>query len=81
MQNQNNILNIKPSLPNSLIEYLLHYAEVTPSHDAVVSRELTLSYGQLLGQVQQQVKVLETLGVSEKSVIGIRCDDDVRHFI
>ena len=81
MQNQNNILSIDPLLPNSLLEYLFYYAEVTPSHDAVVSGELTLSYEQLLARVQRQVKALEALGAFESSVVGIRCDDDVRHLI
>lgn len=72
------ILNITS---NSLLECLFHYAKTTPTHDAVVTPCFSLSYAQLTERVQAQVVVLNNLGVSSNSVIGIRCTDDAQHLV
>ena len=68
-------------LPDSLIKRLLHYAEVTPDHDAVVSSSTRISYSQLSEWVRCQARVFADAGISKDSVVAIRCPDDAQHLI
>jgi len=67
--------------PSSLIECLLHHAELNPTHDAVVTQRFTLSYGQLAQLVKAQVTKFNDIGISGNSVIGIKCADDTQHLV
>ncbi|MFW5431192.1 MAG: AMP-binding protein [Methylophilaceae bacterium] len=69
------------SLPNSLIGRLLHFAEVSPLHDAVVTPSFTLSYSQLAERVITQVTALKNIGISSASIVGINCSDDAQHLV
>lgn len=69
------------SIPNSLIERLFYHAETNPSHDAVITPTLKLSYTQLAMLVQAQVEKFYDAGISSQSVIGIKCANDTQHLI
>jgi len=60
---------------------LFHHAETNPSHDAVIGPGLKLSYTQLAGLVRAQAQRLHEAGISDQSVIGIRCADDEQHLV
>lgn len=66
---------------DSLIECLVKYAKLTPSHQAFVTSASTLSYAELAQRIKQQVTVFHNAGVSADSVVGIYCADDVKHLI
>lgn len=67
--------------PVSLIERLYFYAANNPDHDAVVSGSTSLSYAQLAKLVNDQVRTLEKSGVTENSVLGISCANDMEHLL
>lgn len=67
--------------PNSLIERLFYHAETNPAHDAVITPTLKLSYAQLTQLVQAQVKKFYDAGISNHSVIGIKCANDTQHLV
>lgn len=66
---------------DTLISCLLGHATTKPDHQAVVASSLSLSYAELAECVKLQVLVLNDLGLSDQSVIGIRCADDIQHLI
>ncbi|MBL4712533.1 MAG: AMP-binding protein [Gammaproteobacteria bacterium] len=68
-------------LASSLIERLFYYAEKNPTHDAVVTSRLTLSYAQLAQLVRIQVKKYNDMAISADSVLGIKCADDTQHLV
>ncbi len=80
MRNQDNV-NIEHRITKSLIGRLLHYAKITPLHDAIVTPSFVLSYSQLAERVMAQAIVLKKAGVSSESVAGINCADDVQHLV
>ncbi|NKB99903.1 MAG: AMP-binding protein [Pseudomonadales bacterium] len=69
------------SLPSSLVERLYYYAENNPKHDALVTLRTTLSYGQLARLVSEQVQLFANQGISNSSVVGIKCADDIEHLV
>ena len=68
-------------LPITLIERLFHHAETNPNHDAIVTSTFTLSYAQLAQFVRAQVKKFNDTGISDHSVIGIKCANDTQHLV
>jgi acyl-coenzyme A synthetase/AMP-(fatty) acid ligase/acyl carrier protein len=80
MQNQHNA-DIDNLAPNSLTGRLFHHAETIPAYDAIVTSSFTLSYAQLAERVRAQVITLKNMGISQKSVIGIRCEQDPQHLV
>lgn len=64
-----------------LIERLLQFAETDSLRDAVVTPTSTLSYVELLQQVRETAQLLRKAGISEASVIGIQCTDELQHFL
>ena len=67
--------------PNSLIERLFYYADNNPSHDAIVTPTFTLSYTQLCQLVRVQVKAFNNADISDNTVIGIKCTDEIQHLV
>ncbi len=67
--------------PDSITRRLLHHAATNPSHAAVVSPTLTLSYAELAEQVRTQAGKLRDAGLSRASVVGILCADDTQHLV
>jgi acyl-coenzyme A synthetase/AMP-(fatty) acid ligase/acyl carrier protein len=67
--------------PDSLIERLFYHADNNPIHDAVVTPMVALSYAQLAQLVRAQVKEFNNANISDKSVIGIKCADDIQHLV
>lgn len=80
MQNQST-LNTEAPNTHTLIGRLLHYAETTPDHDAVVTPIFSLTYYQLATNVMAQASALKALGVSHTSTVGIHCNDDTQHLV
>lgn len=68
-------------MTRSLIQRLCDCAETNPDHDALITPSLSISYSQLLELVQAQAIRLLNEGVSDTSVVGIRCADDLRHLV
>ena len=64
-----------------LIERIFRQAEINPAQDAIVTPAFTLSYARLAELVQAQINNYQELGVTSKSVIGIRCADESRHLL
>ncbi len=71
----------RDQLPKSLIGRLLYYSKTKPKHDAIISSKLKISYLQLLKHVQTQASLLKQNGMSSDSVIGIKCSNDIEHFV
>ncbi|MFK7793981.1 MAG: class I adenylate-forming enzyme family protein [Gammaproteobacteria bacterium] len=67
--------------PQSLSECLLSQARINPTQDAVVTSTFKLSYLELSLLVKAQAKKFNGLGISENSVLGIQCADEVQHLI
>lgn len=67
--------------PNSLINRLFYYAENHPSHDAIATPTLTLTYAQLAQLVLSQVAAFNNANISSDAVIGISCADDTKHLL
>lgn len=66
---------------DTLIKRILQQAKHDPSHDALVTPTLIISYSQLAKLIQIQVKKYTDLGITNQSVIGIQCADDTRHLL
>ena len=66
---------------NSLIKSLLHHAQTNPTHDAIVTPNITLSYALLAKLVRAQATEFSDMGISGRSVIGIKCADDIQHLV
>ncbi len=73
--------NRQTPVPDSLIERLFHYAENTPDHDAIVTPTVTLSYAQLWQLVKAQAHIFNDAGISDKTIVGIKCGDDIQHLV
>ncbi len=69
------------SKPSTLIGRLLRYAEQSPERCAVASPQCSLSYAELAGRVIDQADRLRAAQISNTSVVGVECEDDVRHLI
>lgn len=67
--------------PDSLIERLFHYEETNPTHEAIVTPAITLSYAQLSALVRLQVLKFYDAGIPQNSIIGIKCTDDAQHLV
>ncbi|MDX1508045.1 MAG: AMP-binding protein, partial [Woeseiaceae bacterium] len=65
----------------SITGRLLRHAETDPDRDAIVTPGSTISYAGLYRNVQAQAQRFRQAGVSESSVVGIRCPDDAQHLI
>lgn len=70
-----------PSLPDSLIDRIFHYAKINPTHDALVSRNTTVSYVQLTELLIEQAEAFSNQGISQHSIVGINCADDIQHLV
>ena len=66
---------------DTLIERILHQAETNPAHDAVVTPTFTLSYAHLAQLVRAQIIQYKNMGITNNSVIGIKCADDTKHLV
>jgi len=80
MQNQPTLNTDTPNA-QSLISRLLHYAQTTPEHDAVVTPTFTLTYRQLTACVLSQVMALKDIGISQATTVGIHCVNDAQHLV
>lgn len=80
MQNQPTLNKEAPNT-DTLIGRLLHYANTTPEHDAVVTPTFTLTYRQLVNYVLAQASALKDIGISHATTVGILCTDDAQHLV
>ena len=64
-----------------LIERIGHQADTNPTHNAIVTATFTLSYAQLAQLVQAQIKKIHAMGITDSSVIGIKCADETKHLV
>ena len=65
----------------SLIECILHVAELDPERDAVVSTGAALSYQALAQRVLVEAERLDEAGIASDAIVGIRCPDDAEHLV
>ena len=66
---------------SSIIERLLRHAELDPDRDAIVTPDESVSYAELSRRVLAEAQRFREAGISEDSVVGIRCSDDVQHLL
>ena len=64
-----------------LLERIYHQAEINPAHDAIVTPAFTLSYAQLAELLRAQINKYNDMGITDSSVIGIKCADDTKHLV
>lgn len=67
--------------PYTLIECLFHQAKKNPTHQAIATPTFTLTYAQLSQLVQLQIKQYTDTGITNDSIIGIKCADDTKHLL
>lgn len=65
----------------SLITRLLHHAEADPDREALVTTTMAVTYAELVQHTQATVQRLSAAGISKNAIVGIRCPDDVQHFM
>jgi long-chain acyl-CoA synthetase len=65
----------------TLVGRLMRHARESPSHEAVVTPSLRLTYAELAARVSAQARRLRDAGVSRDAVVGIACADDVQHLL
>lgn len=65
----------------SLNECLFSHALNSPTHNAVVTPLITLSYLELATVVAAQAELFYNAGISNQSIVGIQCADEVKHFV
>jgi long-chain acyl-CoA synthetase len=68
-------------MDETLVSRLMRHARQSPSHEAVATPSLRLSYAELATLVTAQAWRLRDAGVSRDSVVGIACPDDVQHLV
>jgi acyl-CoA synthetase (AMP-forming)/AMP-acid ligase II len=68
-------------MDETLVGRLISHARQSPSHEAVVTPRLRLTYAELAARVAAQARRLRDAGVSRDSVVGITCPDDVQHLV
>ena len=72
---------LSTQLPSSLIGRINYHAETKPSHDAIVSPKLKISYLELTQLIQNQATKLQEAGITHNDVVGIHCLEDIEHLI
>jgi long-chain acyl-CoA synthetase len=68
-------------MDETLVGRLLRHARQGPSHEAVATPRLRLTYAELAALVAAQARRLRDAGVSRDAVVGIACPDDVQHLL
>jgi long-chain acyl-CoA synthetase len=68
-------------MDETLAGRLMRHARQSPSHEAVVTPRLRLSYAELATRVAAQARRLREAGVSRDAVVGIARTDDVQHLV
>jgi acyl-coenzyme A synthetase/AMP-(fatty) acid ligase len=68
-------------MDETLVGRLLRHARQSPSHEAVATPRLRLTYAELAARVAAQARRLREAGVSRDAVVGIACPDDVQHLV
>lgn len=68
-------------MQETLVGRLMRHARHSPSHEAVVTPSLRLTYAGLAALVAAQARRLREAGVSRDAVVGIACPDEVQHLV
>ncbi len=66
---------------DSLTARLQQHSEAGPARAAIVTPESTLSFAELAQRVLAQAQQLGEAGITSHSIVGIRCADDLQHFL
>ena len=66
---------------DTLVGRLMRHARQSPSHEAVVTPSLRLTYAELAALVAAQARRLRDAGVTRDAVVGIACPNEVQHLL